>query len=108
MASLESQTIRDVCKGVFICEFQQDTPGIWPGGVEQLRKQEVPSCRGFVPGVRRVDAFVNLVVFRLDEGVGVSDKLSKEASALRRVLDLERDGTPIAKERSEYLDRPIG
>ena len=109
MASLESQTIRKVCEIVCICELQQDTPGLGSGGVEQHRKQEVPSHLGMIPGIRGVDSFVNLIVLPSDEGVGAPDKSPKETGALSRVLDLERDGAPVAaKECGECLDCPAG
>ena len=84
LAGPKSQVIGKVRKVVFIREFQEHTPGIWSEGVKQHREQEVPSRLGIVPGVRRIDAFVILVVPRSDEGVGVSDELSDEAGALNR------------------------
>ena len=82
LASLESQTIPKVRKVVFICEFQENPPGIGSRGVEQLRKQEAASGFGLVPGVRGIYAFVNLIALRSDESVGASDKLSEVVGAL--------------------------
>ena len=99
LASLESQSIRKMRKVVLIREFQEDPPGLGTGSLEQLRKQEAPSFLGMIPSVRGIDLFVNLIVLRPDEGVGVSDKLSEEASALSRILDVERDVGGCVKAR---------
>ena len=81
--------VRPIDEILFLSQLQEDPTGFGARRIAQPREQEVPSRLGIVSRVRSIRPFVNLIVLRSDEYVGVADKLAKETGSLDRLNSLE-------------------
>ena len=91
---------------VFTGDLQNDAAGLEAGRIEQLGQEEAPGVLGPVARVWGIDFFVNLIVLRADESIGVPHELPEEVRTLARVDALEsgHGSVKLTEERGERLD----